>query len=400
MTVRPGGVVPGKVRVPNVHGIGRPRLHDLLLDHFRDHQLALVIAPAGSGKTTLLAQWASLAAIPVAWYRAESSDGDERSFLDYLEAALSAALPGLSGSWRSVADATRALEARSPSRALLIIDDLHTLQGTPAERAIEQLIGYAPAGLTVLGASRYPPGFNLPRLRVTGALLELGSDDLRFRTWEVERLFWDFYHQLLPPEDLAALARRTEGWAAGLQLFHLATRHKATDEGRRTLAALTSRARLAREYLARNVLEGLPGELRSFLQETCVLGRLSGALCDAFLGATGSARMLAELENRRIFTQLLDENGGYRYHEVLRSHLESALVEEVGEAEAHSRYRRAARLLEAFDDLPEALYAYCRGEEWEAVARLLGRRGERIALGQGAWLDELPIALGQQDPWV
>ncbi len=359
-----------------------------------------MIAPAGSGKTTLLAQWASLAAIPVAWYRAERSDGDERTFLRYLETALSAALPGLPGGWRSIADATRALEARPDSRALLIIDDLHTLQGTAAEEAIEQLIGYAPRGLAILGASRYPPGFNLPRLRVSGGLLELGSDDLRFRTWEVERLFWDFYRQPLPPEDLAALARRTEGWAAGLQLFHLATRHKATDERRRTLAALASRARLAREYLTRNVLEELPGELRSFLQETCVLGRLSGPLCDAFLDTTGSAKTLAELESRQIFTQLLDENGSYRYHEVLRSHLEFALVEEVGEAEAHSRYRRAARLLEAFDNLPEALYAYCRGEEWEAVARLLGRRGEQIALGQGAWLDALPIALGGQDPWV
>jgi DNA-binding SARP family transcriptional activator len=400
VTSRTSGIVPGKVRVPTVHGIRRPRLHDLLLDHVREHQLALVVAPAGSGKTTLLAQGAALADCPVAWYRAESSDGNQRHFLRYLETALSAALPELPGGWRSVVDATRALEERPGTRVLLIIDDLHALQGTPAEQAIEQLIGYGPPGLAILGASRYPPGFNLPRLRVSGALLELGSDDLRFRTWEVERLFWDFYRQPLPPEDLAALARRTEGWAAGLQLFHLATRHKAAGERRRTLAALTSRARLAREYLARNVLEELPAELRSFLQETCVLGRLSGPLCDAFLGVSGSAKVLATLEKRQIFTQLVDDNGDYRYHEVLRSHLESVLVEEVGEAEARSRYRRAARLLEAFDDLPEALYAHCRGEDWEAVARLLGHRGEQIALGQGAWLDELPLALGQHDPWV
>ena len=41
---------------------------------------------------------------------------------------------------------------------------------------------------------------------------------------EVERLFRDHYKQQLPPQELAVLTRRIEGWAAGLQLFHLATR--------------------------------------------------------------------------------------------------------------------------------------------------------------------------------
>ena len=71
------------------------------------------------------------------------------------------------------------------------------------------------------------PGINLSRLRVADELLEVGTDDLRFRAWEVEQLFRDVYHDPVPPADLAVLARRTEGWAAGLQLFHLATRGRS-----------------------------------------------------------------------------------------------------------------------------------------------------------------------------
>src|SRR5205823_14969921 len=147
-------------------------------------------------------------------------------------------------------------------------------------RTLERLIDYAPPSITFLIGSRALPGFNLSRLRVSGALLEISSEDLRFRSWEVERLFRDIYRAPLPPEELAELARRTEGWAAGLQLFHLATRGKSPQERRRILTALGSRSRLTREYLTRNVLDQLPAELRWFLVRTCVLTRLPGPICD------------------------------------------------------------------------------------------------------------------------
>ena len=95
-----------------------------------------------------------------------------------------------------------------------------------------------PAWLAIVVGSRLAPSINLCRLRVAGDLVEIGPDDLRFRAWEVERLFREHYGEPVPPEELAVLARRTEGWAAGLQLFHLATRGKPADERRRILAAV------------------------------------------------------------------------------------------------------------------------------------------------------------------
>ncbi|TMG41334.1 MAG: hypothetical protein E6H92_00630 [Chloroflexi bacterium] len=272
-------VVSAKVHIPHLQSLARERI-DALLANIWKHRLGLVIAPAGSGKSTLLARFAASAGVPVAWYRAETWDSKATVLLSHLETAFRAALGELPGGWRSVEDAARSLEAWPGQRALLVIDDLHALEDSPAELLLERLIDYAPPTVTFLVGSRAVPGFNLSRLRVSGALLEIGSEDLRFRSWEVERLFRDFYQEPLPPEELAELARRTEGWAAGLQLFHLATRGKPAQERRRILSAVGSRSRLTREYLTRNVLEQLPVELRRFLVSTCVLGRLSGALCD------------------------------------------------------------------------------------------------------------------------
>src|SRR5262245_5433768 len=367
-----------------------------------EQRLVLVVAPAGSGKTTLAAQIAAAADTPVAWCSAERSYGEEAAFLERLERAFALAVPELPSGWTTIKEAAAALEELEHlgRPALLVVDDFHVLQNTPAEDTLERLVEYAPAELAVLVASRTRPRFNLSRLRVSGALLELGPDDLRFRSWEVERLFDEHYGDPLPPEELALLAQRTEGWAAGLQLFHLATRGKPPGERRATLAALRSRWRAAREYLADNVLHDLPPVLREFLIRTSVLTVLSGALCDALLERKGSDELLEELERRQIFTTVLDDEGRYRYHEVLRAQLEAIFVDSVGDEEAKAHFRKAGELLEADGALPDALRAYSRAEDSDAVARLLGKSGEELVDGRVAWIDLLPTSLVDDDPWL
>ena len=108
---------------------------------------------------------------------------------------------------------------------------------------------------------------------VSGELTQLDGEDLRFRSWEVEQLFRAVYEAPLSPESAAALTRRTGGWAAGLQLFHLATAQLSRAERERAVGELSGRSRLIRSYLARNVLEGLDPARRRFLLLTSTLGR-------------------------------------------------------------------------------------------------------------------------------
>ena len=204
-------MVPAKVRVPAAEALPRERLEAQLASAVERHRLTLVIAPAGAGKTTLLARFASSTRMPVAWYRAETWDDDPARMLRHLEASLGAALPGLPGGWTDVEVAARALEQWAGGPAALVIDDLHALEGTAAEAALSRLVDYAPPWLRILAASRVRPDFNLPRLRVSGDLLQIEGDDLRFRSWEVERLFRDFYRDPVPPGELAVLAAPDRG---------------------------------------------------------------------------------------------------------------------------------------------------------------------------------------------
>jgi DNA-binding SARP family transcriptional activator len=391
--------VAAKVRVPPSQSYGLVRL-DALMNRLWGRRLGLVVAPAGSGKTTLMARFVSTSGVPTAWYRSESWDAGEDHLLRNLARAFAGILGDSARDWRTVEDASSSLEHWAGERMLLVIDDAHAIAGTPAEGALERFIDYAPPSLLTLVASRTPPGFNLSRLRVSGALGEITGEDLRFRSWEVENLFREFYREPLPPVELAELARRTEGWAAGLQLFHLATSGKSPAERVQVLRALGGGSRPVREYLARNVLAELPESFRRFLIESCVLGRLSGRICDRFLNRTGSDEVLQELERRQIFTSALGDTGDYRYHEVLRSHLEHVLVEEMGEAALRVRYHDAGVVLEQHAAIPEAVHAYCRAEDWASVDRIVGGNGAELAQGTGVWIDALPPAILEHDPWL
>ena len=125
-------------------------------------------------------------------------------------------------------------------------------------------------------------------------------------------------------EALAALAARTEGWAAGLQLAALSLRGQQDVAG--FVAAFTGSHRYVLDFLAEEVLDRQDEELRAFLLETSVLDRLSGPLCDAVTGRTGSQALLEQIERAGLFLVPLDEvRGWWRYHHLFADLLRARL---------------------------------------------------------------------------
>lgn len=364
-----------KVRPPDLRGLVRSRLEHSVAVGPAAASLGLVLAPPGSGKTTFLSHLAAASTERVAWYRMGAEDDDEVALTRHLGHTLGAAL-GLPGVIESaapgrVAGLVAALEDPAVRPVQLILDDLQEVAGSEAERTLERFLALRPRKVRVLLGSRRPPRFNIPRLLVSGELQQLDGNDLRFRSWEVEELFRTVYDQPLSPESAAALTRRTGGWAAGLQLFHLVTATLNRADRERAVEQLGGRSRLIRSYLARNVLAGLTPGRRSFLLRSCTLGALTGALCDALLDASGSAAVLAELEAEQFFTTSADGGLTFRYHQVLQTHLEVVLVDELGGEAARALYSRSGALLEQAGRPAAAVRAHARAEDWGAVARLL-----------------------------
>jgi DNA-binding SARP family transcriptional activator len=387
-----GVVFKEKLRAPEASGLARGRLEKPLLDG-PPTILDLVVAPAGSGKTTLLSRVAAAAAGPVGWYRVTDDDATEARLVTHLAAALRVVCD--TGAATSMDALLARLDDWSGTDALLVLDDLHEIAETPAERALQRFVTLRPRGLRLILGSRRVPDINIPRLRVSGPFHEIGGDDLRFRSWEVEELFAAVYRQPLRPEAAAALTRRTGGWAAGLQLFHLATAGRSAAERHQAVADLGGRSKLVRSYLTRNVLAELPEDRRTFLLRTCTLGRLSGRACDALLNTDGSHRILEELESAQLFTSTDDDGLHFRYHEILQTHLEMALVEEYGRDGARGWYARSGVVLESLGDLRSATRAFAKADDWQAVSRLIGQAGtDRIDH------DLLPPGTCRRDPWL
>jgi hypothetical protein len=102
----------------------------------------------------------------------------------------------------------------------LVIDGLHELRSVDALRQLELFLLRAPDRLRVVLSSRHELRLGLHRLRLEGALTEIGADDLRFSEDEARELLASA-GVVLSESALGALLERAEGWAAGLRLAAL-----------------------------------------------------------------------------------------------------------------------------------------------------------------------------------
>ena len=363
----------------------------------------LVCAPAGFGKTALLADWARGGGHPVAWLGLDGGDSDPARFWRHAVAALDRARPGLAGRVGppppgSLAGLVTALINElaadpGPDEVLLVLDDYHLVGSGPVHESVAFLLENLPPGLRVVVSSRADPPLPLARLRARGQLAELRAADLRFTGEEAAALLGEAAGPGLPAAAAAALVARTEGWAAGLQLAGLSLRGHADPAG--FVAAFSGSHRFVLDYLADEVLDGQPGQVRAFLLETSVLERLSAELCDAVTGRAGSQAMLAGVERAGLFLVPLDEvRGWWRYHHLFADLLRARLqAEQPGRVPA--LHRAAAAWCEEHDLADDAVrHALAAGDAaWAArlverhVEELLGR-SEGVTLRR--WLSALP----------
>jgi LuxR family maltose regulon positive regulatory protein len=403
-----------KLNIPQTRPghLGRPRLLERL-DNGMERELILVCTPAGFGKTTLLAGWATGARWPVAWLSLDPEDNEPARFWRYVVVALDRARgglaehvlplltpPGVMSSQGTVTALVNRLQA-APDEVALVLDDYHLLQSRPIHEGMAFLLGHLPPQLHVVITSRSDPPLPLARLRARGQLVELRAADLRFTPAESAALLREAWALDLAPEAEAAVASRTEGWAAGLQLAALSLRERP-DPGA-FLDAFTGTHRFVLDYLSEEVLERQPDRVRTFLLETSILRRLSGPLCDAVTGRSDGQDMLEELERANLFLVPLDEERRwYRFHHLFGDLLRAWLRRSEG-ARLPDLHRRAAAWCEQHGLTDEAIrHALAAGDPaWAArlVEEHLGeilRRGESVILDQ--WLSSLPREVVRSRP--
>ena len=389
--------------------VPRPRLAERL-DEGLDPGLALVCAPAGYGKTVLLADWARCRERPVAWLSLDAGDNDPARFWRHTLGALDRARPGVAErvgpllgppappSFEPLVTALlNDLAVPSDDRELLLVlDDYHLISSQPVHASLGFLLEHRPPGLHVVLASRADPPLPLARLRARGQLAELRAGELRFTGDEAAALLQQVAAgsgMALPDAAVAALAARTEGWAAGLQLAGLSLRGRADVAG--FVAAFTGSHRYVLDYLAEEVLERQSEQVRTFLLETSVLERLSGELCDQVTGRAGSQALLEQVERAGLFLVPLDEvRGWWRYHQLFADLLRARLEQRGGRAS--ELHENAAAWYEERGLADDAIRHAMAAGQMTWAARLIEQHFDRVydVRGEGAtiqrWLSALP----------
>jgi LuxR family transcriptional regulator, maltose regulon positive regulatory protein len=359
-----------------------------------------VCAPAGYGKTVLAAQWAKRDPRPFVWLSIDGNDNDPAVLLTYLAVGLDrvepidpAVLGALASRGASTAGTVVPLLGVALSAKALpvvvVLDDVQLLHDQEGLDAIAVLVDHLPPGSQLVVISRGEPPLPVARWRAEGRLAELGQGDLAMGGQEAGLLL-RATGLAMPDAGVAELLRRTEGWPVALYLAALSikTRHAGHGGG----VGFGGRDRLLVDYLRSVLLSRLsPTEVR-FLTRTAVLERLSGPLCDAVLGTTGSAAVLASLERANLLVVPLDrKREWYRYHPLFRELLSGQLERDEPELVGQLT-RRAAQWCEHHGLAEAAIdYAMDAGDA-DLVARIVERaavpvyRSGRLATVQ-RWFD-------------
>jgi LuxR family maltose regulon positive regulatory protein len=344
-------------------------------------RVTIISAPAGTGKTSLLRVWAAQPGqdCRIAFMTVRPGQHDMQLFWLTMLGAIRAAAgtgegggrlppvaPGPGGSGMVDRVLSELGESRDPF--VLVIDDLHELSSPEAAGQLTALLTRLPAGARAIVATRRDLPLRLHRLRLEGDLAEIRAAQLRFSERETRQLLAGA-GIALPGHVAGMLHQRTEGWAAGLRLAVLSLAGHCDPE--RFVAEFSGSDRTVAEYLMAEMLERQPPEVQGLLLRTSILDRVNGELADLLTGATGSERILLDLEDANAFVVSLGPGRSwFRYHRMFGGLLRLELRRTMP-ADIAGLHQLAARWLAARGQAADAIGHLQAAGDWDEAAGML-----------------------------
>ena len=385
-------VLSTKLFVPSLRTdlVLRQRLIDQL-NAAGQRKLTLVSAPAGYGKTTLISNWLHEARIPSAWFSLEEDDNDPIRFLQCfilalqrISSSIGLDLPGMLQGAPSAAPFETIITllinqvAELEAQFILVLDDFHLIHAQAILDMVAFLLERMPLQMHLVLVSRTDPTLPLARLRSRNEILDIRVDELRFTLDETAFFLNEVMGLKLLPGDIAAMAARTEGWIASLQLAALSLQGSKNPHA--FIMAFAGSHHYIMDYLLEEVLNLQSERVRSFLLQTSILGRMCGSLCNSVVKADGpesidGQAILESLEHKNLFViPLDDQRHWYRYHhlfaDVLNRRLEQLYPQLL--PELHSR---ASQWYEQKGLIPEAIQHTLAAGDHDRAIQLIEQNG-------------------------
>jgi LuxR family transcriptional regulator, maltose regulon positive regulatory protein len=405
----------------------RARFDKLLSDIF-DNPFALVSAPPGSGKTSLISHWVNhLAAesnrtnAQTIWITLESQDNDLFEFWNKILTSCSNSndklnlnqLLNTSTPINSIVDLWLNSITETKYEHFLVFDDYHQIQDPVIHNSILYLLEHIPANLHIIICTRIDPPFPLSKWRIQGKLVEIRSADLSFTESEIAHFFEHQSGLTLNPNQIVEINKRTEGWAAGLQVIALSIKGLDSDIIDQRILGFSGRHRYFADYVTDEVISHLPQDLLEFLTLTSILNKLSAPLCSTILdnskySSIDTQKTLIYLLQNNLFTTSLDEeNEWFRLHPLFQELLQAKLRSEKSTSFIDGLYHNAAKWFFTHGAINEAINLSIKAHDHQMTADMINSTVEKAdvwSIGEIRlilqWIDSLPDEIVHQRPWL
>lgn len=294
--------------LPAALHVERPLL-DNLLGMILQRRLGLVTGGAGWGKTPAVAAWMDRSR--TGWLTLAPADAEPvrlaRRACEALQPVVTGDAPAPVADrgpdahrdgWEPVLAALCTwLRAAAPDGLVLVLDDVDQLPaGGAAAAFLQSLCRDAPEQLHLVLVSRSEPPFPVERLRGQGLVAEVDASHLAFDVAEVETVLRVTVDDRA--SELASLvSERTGGWPVAVRFAADAMRGLEPEQRRNVADSLSHPGGRLGNYLAEEVLDREPAQVRELLRHLAVLGETSTTVAHE-LGYRDAARLLPDLARR------------------------------------------------------------------------------------------------------
>lgn len=332
-----------------------------------------LVAPIGYGKTVLMsALLGELRRIgkQCIWYALDERDSQAEAVIGAIEALLhgqqSKVHPTQALFRGHVPIDTRIdglveLVNAHPLPVTIFIDNLHWCTDPALGQLLDRLVFKTrPTVQWVLSSNRDLP-FDVSRAELQGQIRKLGAAELSFDLAEVEQLLGADLCARIGPEGVEEVMHETEGWPAGVRMAQIILANDKQAPATRKLFSGSDET-LA-HLLNRQVLSGLPAEVRDFLFSIVHLRTFCLELCVHVTGSEQAKAHLDYLTDRNVFVIPLDrKRHWYRLHGLFREFVLSEAERNMSAERREQILTRAAQWCERQGDWREAVdYALASG---------------------------------------
>jgi len=330
--------IKSKINIPKVKDklVKRVALFDKLNEAI-NYKLILVTAPAGFGKSTLISSWLNFNVKNkyfTAWISFDERDSDPMVFWKYILYAIDKIKGGIVESSLSTLNSFQFkygfdIEILAviindlcnlEKDLFIVMDDLYLIRNTDIYEELKFFIRNMPSNVHIIVLSRVVPEIGIGKLRAADSMIQLSQEDLSFTKEETKIFFKEVMSVDVSNNILNILEKRTEGWAAGLQMAALSLKNNNNEQN--IIKNFKGDHRYVLDYLMEEVFTLLDKETKEFLMKTSILDEMNCDLCNKVVNIKNSQDFLEKLDNENLFMIPLDENKEwYRYHHLFKDFL-------------------------------------------------------------------------------